>query len=182
MGDLSRRLNREVATALNAVSRKAAFEGSKLLAPVLPVKPVKILKKVIKQKIRATPDSLSATLSFWAGFPFPVKYLGAKAKKAASKRSSKVGGYVVHNTLNGGKFYTHNAFIAERFGNNAYQHIAGSRRLRKIYGPSPGEAYKQTNYIAKVTEVIRQELPKQMERRIRFILLKQAGGLRGKQN
>jgi hypothetical protein len=174
LGDLSRRYGRELATAVNATAKKVRFEASKELKKELKV-PVKILKKVIKQKARATEDKTQATIGFFKGYPIPLKYFGAKQLKKGGVSFKINPKFRITSVLK-------NAFIVKQYGGNVYER-AGEKRfpLKKQFGPSPGSAFETLQLIPKMLVVAQAELPKQVQRRIRFLTLKANDGLRGKQ-
>ena len=173
LGDLSRRMPRELATAINATAKKVRFEAAKELKKSLKV-PVRILKKVIATKSKAKADSLQAVIGLWEGHPIPLKYFGAKQIKRGVT-------YKIDPRLKG-KSVLRDAFIPTQYGGRVYRRKGKARGpLEQVYGPKPGDVFAQTDLIAKATAVARTELPKQIERRIRFLTLKASGGLRGNQ-
>ena len=174
LGDKARRLPREVATAINATSKKVRFEASKALKQELKV-PVKVLKKAIKTKSNATTDQLQAIIRLWKGHPIPLKYFGARQQKRGGVTYRINPGHKVKSILR-------DAFIIKQFGGNVFRRVGPSRwPVKQVYGPSPGDAFEAAGIGPLAAKVAAEELPKQLQRRIRFLLLKQSGGLRGNQ-
>jgi hypothetical protein len=182
--DKVNRLPREVATAINATAKKVRFEASKELRKELAV-PVNILKKTIKTKSSASKDQLRAIVRLWKGHPIPLKYFKprqVKGRKGSKKRGAVEGGvtykinpaFGARSILRGAFIMRPNGHVAQRIGKERFP-------VKFMHGPSPGESFEKLGITQLAWKVARQELPKQMERRIRFLLLKQSGGLRGKQ-
>ena len=182
LGDKGRNYPREIATAINATAKKVRFEASKILRQELKV-PVKILKKVIKQKSKASADGLSASIGLWEGHPIPLKYFGAK--EIVKRRKGKKVHYGVTYKINpkhGVRSVLRDAFIVKQYGGNVFLRAGVNRfPLRRQNGPAPGDVYATTDLVQKVVAIARDTLPKEIERRIRFLNLKAAGGLRGNQ-
>jgi hypothetical protein len=182
--DKASRLPREVATAVNATAKKVRFEASKELRKALAV-PVKILKKSIQTKSSASKDHLRAIVRLWKGHPIPLKYFKprqVKGRKATKKRGAVEGGVTYKiNPAFGARSILRGAFIMRPSGHVAQR--IGKERFPVLFmhGPSPGESFDKLGITMLAWKVARQELPKQMERRVRFLLLKNSGGLRGKQ-
>ena len=174
LGDKASRLPREVATAINATAKKVRFEASKELKKELKV-PVKVLKKAIKTKSNATKDQLQAIIRLWKGYPIPLKYFGAKQQKRGGVTYRINPGHKVKSILR-------DAFVVKQYGGNVYRRVGEKRwPIKQVYGPSPGDAFEAAGIGPLAAKVAAEELPKQLTRRIRFLLLKQSGGLRGNQ-
>jgi hypothetical protein len=171
--DKSRRLPREVATAINATAKKVRIEASRLLKKELNV-PSKILKKAIKTKSKATAENTQAVVGLWEGYPIPLKYF----KPTQLKRGVT---YKIDPKLKG-KSVLRDAFIVKSYGGKVYRRKSKARGpIEQVYGPSPGTVFGKAGIAAAAEKVAREELPKQIERRIRFLELKSSGGLRGNQ-
>jgi hypothetical protein len=192
LGAKANRLSREVATAINATAKKVRFEASKALQKELKV-PSKVLKKAIKTKSNATKDQLQAIIRLWKGYPIPLKYYGAtevgKPKKAKGKKKPKgsktkkpktVGVTYRINPGHKVKSILRDAFIVKQYGGNVYRRVGANRwPIKQVYGPSPGDAFEAAGIGALAAKVAASELPKQLGRRIRFLMLQTSGGLRG---
>ncbi len=191
LGDKASRLPREVATAINATAKKVRFEASKALKQELKV-PVKVLKKAIKTKSNATKDQLQAIIRLWKGYPIPLKYYGAtevgkakkpkkaKGKKTKAKKQKAVGVTYRINPGHKVKSILRDAFIVKQYGGNVYRRVGANRwPIKQVYGPSPGEAFEAAGIGALAAKVAASELPKQLQRRIRFLMRQTSGDLRG---
>ena len=167
------RLPRELATAINATAKKVRIEASRLLKKELNV-PSKILKKTIKTKSKATAKDTRAIVGLWGGYPIPLKYF----KPTQLKRGVT---YKIDPKLKG-KSVLRDAFIVKSFGGRVYRRKGKTRGpIEQVYGPSPGTVFEKAGIAAAAEKVAREELPKQVARRIRFLELKSTGQLRGKQ-
>jgi plasmid maintenance system antidote protein VapI len=166
LGKKAHRLPREIQTAINATARKVASETAKDLAKILPLKQ-KTLKKIVKQKSKATADNLRAVVSVGEGYPIPLRMF----KPTQLKR-----GVSVKMRRGQSRSIVRDAWIARQWGNHVYKRTTAERLpIEKQFGPSPGEYYGQLGTKAKAEATARAELQKQIERRIRFNVLKNQG-------
>lgn len=168
----SRKLEREIKTAVNATSKKVALEAARDLSKEMPLK-IGTLKKIVRQKAKATNERPRAVIGIGRGYPVPLKYFKAKQiKRGVTYKLSKKAK---------SKSVLRDAFVVRRFGNNVYKRAGTSRGpLVQQYGPAPGEYFEGLRIIERSLERARAELEKQMDRRIRFVLLEKTGQLRGK--
>ena len=176
--DLGESYGKQLAIALNETSKKVAFEASKQLKQELKV-PVKILKKAILPNRKASEAKTRTSIDFLGGHPIPLKYYGAKADKRTGRVTFRIDPKTKgKSTLLGRQ----GAFIADKYSGNVVKRTSKERGPLKVqYGPSPGSVYKRIQLIPKMLVVANAELPKQVQRRIRFLILKANGGLRGNQ-
>ncbi len=174
LGDLRKRLPRELATAVNATAKKVRIQAARLIKKELNV-PVKILKKVIKAKSKANAENGTAVIGLFKGYPIPLKYF----KPTQLKRGVT---YKISPKLKG-KSVLRDAFIVKQYGGNVYKRAGAERYpLVRQHGPAPGDVFEQAGIVAASIATAKEELPKQIERRIRFITLQASGGLRGNQS
>lgn len=172
LGSLERRAPREVATALNATAKKVRIVAARALKKELNC-PVKVLKKAIRNKSKANHETLTAVVGLFRGYPIPLKYF----KPTQLKRGVT---YKTNPKLKG-KSVLRDAFIAKQYGGRVYRRRGKARGpLQQVYGPSPGDAFEQAGIEQLATKTAQEELPKEMDRRIRFLLLKAAGTIKGK--
>lgn len=166
LGEQAKRLSREVQTAVNAVARKVASETAKDLSKVMPLKQ-KTLKKIVKQKAKATPQKLRAIVGIGEGYPIPLKlHKPTQLKRGVSVLMRKK---VKRSILR-------DAWVAKQWGNRVYKRVGTARvPIVQQYGPKPGEYFAELGTVRKAITIAQTELTKQMERRIRFITLKRAG-------
>jgi len=172
VNELALNIRREMGAAINKVAKKVAFESSKELGKVLSVKPKKLLKKVVNTGKRATSDYPFATIYLNQGYPYPLKYFGAKQTKKGVR-------YKIDPRLKA-KSTLLDAFIVPQYGGNVFMRASKEKRypLRKIYGPAPGDVYEATQLPQKMAAVAEVQLKKQIDERIRFLTLKAQGKLK----
>lgn len=161
---------RELKTAVGKTAKKTKLESARQLKLVLPA-PTKVLKKAIIGG-RSRNEGLSQEVVLWQGHPIPLKHLGARqTKKGISYKAGP-----------GQKGFVQSGFKIDRFGGNAFKRSGRSRvPIEKLYGPSPGEMYEKGGVAQKAIETATDELPKQINERVRFLTLKAQGKLKGKQ-
>lgn len=169
---LMKKVDRNLATAINATAKKTTTFAARELRKELKV-PVNVLKKILRNKARATPDRLQARITVWTGYPIPLKYFSAsQTKKGVTYRISP---------KQKGKMIYRDAFIAKQYGGNVYRRVGKERGpLQKIFGPSPGAAFAAAGLEGKVRDFAQKELPKQIDRRIRLANLREAGVVKKK--
>ena len=172
LGNLSHRYAREIKTAINETAKQVRIQASRALKTELKV-PSRILKRTTYTKSKASADNLRAIIGLFEGYPIPLKYFGAKQTKKGV--TYKINPKLKRRSILGDAFIIRN-------GGNVYRRVGPERKpLQLIYGPKPGDAYEKLGIAAMAVAVATEELPKQINRRIRFLNLKASGGLRGKQ-
>ena len=173
------RLPREIATAINATAKDVRIVVAREMRKELnPKVKIATIKKVIKSKSSATKDQLIAVIRLSKGHPFPMRFF--------SPRQSKQGVNVQFGRVKGkeGKTFFPHAFVINRWGGNVFERISkgkGSGRgpMKQLFGPSPGDIFNQRGITQLAWSVARRQLPIQMQRRIRFLMLQSSGDLRG---
>jgi len=175
-------ITREASIAVNKVAKKVKLESARKLTQVLGLK-VGFLKKAVKIKRLASPKDSSAELTLKEGYPIPLKYFSAKAIK------TKKGG-VSFRIMRAHKrrMVNRELFIIEKYKgpNSTLGHVfkrAGKERgpLIRMNGPAPGDVYREAGVLELAMRVANERLPIELKERIRFLTLKAAGKLRGKQ-
>jgi hypothetical protein len=165
---MEKKLPRELAAAINATAKKVKLEAARELRKFLTVK-VSILKKTISFKAKATPSRTRAKIIFNHGFPIPLKYFRARQLKRGGVT------YKVNPAFNRPSIIR-DAFIVKRYGDNVYRRKTEKRwPLEKQYGPSPKQAFEAGKIPMLAKKIAEQELPKQIQRRIRLIILREQG-------
>jgi len=168
LGDASRRLGIELSAAVNATAKKVKSEAAKKIQTKLNVTQ-KILKKTIWSKGKATPQRPYATITLTDGYPIPLKYFKAKQ----TKRDGLT--YKI-DPKDGRRSIIRDGFLITRYGGNAYRRRTAARGpLEKLFGPAPGSVYKSAGVRAVIVKVAKVELRKQIDRRIRLVLLRAQG-------
>lgn len=177
--DKASRLPREIATAINKTAKDVRAVVAREMRKELPTKiKMATLKKVIKSKSNATKDQLVAVIRLSKGYPFPMRYFSPRQnKKGINARLGRVTG------KEGKTFFPH-AFVVNRWGGNVFERISkgqasGRGPLKQLFGPSPGDIWNKTEIVHLAWQTARRQLPIQMQKRIRFLMLQSSGGLRG---
>lgn len=170
---LGANIKKELNVAVNKTAKQVNIKAARKLRSVIPV-PVKVLKKAIGVRKKSSVNSLSSEIGMIKGYPIPLKYFGAKQTKrgVTHKRAGaeKSRGVLPH------------AFIVNRFRGNVYQRTTKQRGpLAQQKGPSPSDYYKPAGVTDLALDTARDQLPKQINERIRFLTLKAKGQLKGKQ-
>lgn len=174
--NLGKDMRKEVHKAINQTAKQVRIQASRALKKELAV-PSKILKKAIKSRREASVDSLRATILLLYGFPIPLKYFGAR------KVNTRKGGvsFRIDPKFNN-RSVQRDLFIVDKYKGHVFKREGKPRgRIIRMNGPAPGDRYEKAGIPALAERVAREELPKQIQRRIRFLILKSQGKLRGNQ-
>lgn len=174
VAELGLNLKREFGAAVNKTAKKVAFEASKEIGKELNVKPRKLLKKVVNTGKKATAEYPYAIIYLNQGYPFPLKYFGAKQNKKG-KLTVKINPR--YRTV------VSDAFIIPQYGGNVYRRASADKRfpLRKVFGPAPGDVYAATNLPAKMAKIATEKLTVEINERVRVATLRAQGKLSGNQ-
>jgi hypothetical protein len=158
--DKARRLPRHIATVCNQTAKKVRIAVSREIGKEFTA-PIGIVKKIIKVKNSSPAYQLSAKIGLGKGYPFPLKYLRARQ----GKRGVTFKPYKSKPT-----FIRYDAFVAKNWGGHVYKRLPGLKKVAKLYGPSPGDFYESRNIKALAERIVREEFPKQLERRIKKLM------------
>lgn len=172
-------LSRELAVAVNATAKKGKSEVSKQIRQEL-----NATKKAVDTTIsihgKATAQSTSSTVSLKKTKRLPLKEF--KARQNAS-------GVVAKISKRGSQTFVASGFMGPQPGNKAAKLFGhafkrrGKSRLPivKLMGVSPWGAFVKRNMTPPTTKQIGAELEKQINKRIRFLLLKSQNKLNWQQ-
>jgi hypothetical protein len=165
-------IRKELNIAVSETTRQVRIKASRKLREVIPV-PVKVLKKAIAVRKKSNVNSLIAEIGMLAGYPIPLKYFGAKKTKKGvthKRAGAEKSGLLPH------------AFIVNRFGGNVYERTTKQRGpLTQQKGPAPGDYYKSAGVADLALDTARDQLPKQINERVRVLILRSKGQLKGNQ-
>jgi Prophage minor tail protein Z (GPZ) len=169
-------IRKEASVAINKTAKKVKIQSARALNKAIPVN-VSILKKLIRVKRLAEPDSGYAVIELKYGYPIPLKYFQAKQMK------SKKGGVTFRLArADKNRQIRRDLFIIDQYKGHVFSRKGKERGpLIRMNGPAPGELYDSAGVIKVAVDTATEELPKQMNERIRFLTLKASGQLRGKQ-
>jgi hypothetical protein len=172
LGESSKQVGRNVATALNATGKLAKSQIAKEITTELATP-----QKIVKQQISATKaagGNLSVTITLKKTNRMSLRFFGARqTKKGVSYKVSK----------SKGRKFVPGAFQGPRPGvmkaswkGNVFKRVGTSRLpIQKLQGPSPWGVFVKKKAVRKVEKLINVELKKQLDRRIRFLTLKAQG-------
>jgi hypothetical protein len=195
IADLGFNVRKQVAIAVNDTVSKCKFEASKELGKILPV-PAKILKKTVGQSRRANERRLEAVMILREGYEFPLKFFRPrKSKKGVLTITldKRIKGKKGRTTLPGA-FFVQKKEGEPMFAGNVFQRMGPKQTMtkgrykdkirqpiEKMFGPGPGQAFKDADIANLVVAVGKRELQKQILERVRYLTEKANGNLRGKQ-
>jgi len=165
--ELGFNVRKELKIAVSKTSKQVRIKSARKLRIVLPA-PVKVLKKAVIGG-KSSNEGLSQEVVLWQGHPIPLKYLGARQNKKG----------VTYKTGNKTRGFVKSAFVVDRFGRNVFARTGAARvPIEKQFGPSPGEMYQVGGVTQVAIQTAEEQLPKQINERIRFLTIKAQGKLK----
>lgn len=174
---LGANVRKEIAVVINETAKQVKIPASRELGKILPV-PSKTLKKTIGQSRKANDRRLEAVVILRDGYEFPLRFFKPKQMTGGIQvqKDKRIKGKA-------GKSFLPSAFIVKEFGSNVFLRTTTKRSpiKKQFSGVTPGQAFKDANIAALVAKVARKQLPKQLNERIRYLLVKARGQLKGKQ-
>jgi hypothetical protein len=176
----TRKLPNEFATAVNKTAAACKRIMAKQITQQVKVK-LGIVKQQIRTKRKATKEDATAEVAIKPTARISLKEFGARQTKAGvTYQIDKKKG--TRRTMPGG-------FIVQSLGGHAFQRIGGKvamtkgkyagqmkQRIDKKYGPSPWGVFVKGDAKPPSVEQTREELKKQIDRRIQFINFKKTQG------
>ena len=169
----SRKMPKELAIAVNATTKKVRSEMSKQLRGEFSVKAAD-LKPILAVKGRATPTKIGSMVQLDATKRMSLKSFRPRQTRAGTAYTiSKKSG---RKTAPGAFMGPRPGAMAIRLRGHVYARLGASRYpIVQLKGPSPGGVYIKQRMRPKTVSVGSAELSKQIDRRVRFILLKKQG-------
>lgn len=168
-----KQLRKELAIAVNATAAKSKSIIAKQIGKELAVAQ-KDIKTTISQSRRAGELDISATVEVKKEKRLGLNKFGARqTKKGVSYKVSKSKGRsFIQGAFQGPK----PGLMKASWKGNVFKRVGKSRKpIVKLKGPSTWGVFVVGKKIGPSTAETEQELKKQVDRRIRFLLLKQAG-------
>lgn len=164
---------KEIAGAINAVSRKTKVKIGRDIRSVVAMKTAEA-KKPISIKSKATAGHLSATVSLKKTKRLGLRHFGARQdKRGVSYKISKQGG---RQRVNGAFQGPKPGVMKMSWKGNAFKRVGKDRLpIVKLMGVSAFGAYAKNELAAPQVKEINAELQKQMERRIKLNILRANG-------
>lgn len=191
LGQFKHHLSRHLATAVNRTAKTVGVEAAQQLGKVVNFKlhstnkhtsktytKAKVLKKAVIKKNNASPDSPQVTIKLWKGHAFPARWHEAMeyGKTRKGKRIRSGVRYKTH--MGGGWTSVLDGFTVRSWGGNVYKREEGGRKLRKIYGLSPGDYFTKTNIASDAARIAAERLPIEIKRRLREVTLAAEGKIK----
>jgi hypothetical protein len=166
-------LPRELAAALNAVARKAKRQINVRIRTELVVK-AGDLNKLINVNRKASKDHLVSGVNLPQSRRLSLRVFGARhIKSGVSYRISKREG---RKQAAGAFMGPRPGVLAPRLNGGVFARVGTSRLpIRKLKGPSPWGVFVKQKMTPEQERDIREELTKQMERRIKLNILRAEG-------
>ena len=166
-------LTKELAAAINAVSKKTKLEMGREIRATVNLKKDEA-EKPLSIRAAASPQSLQAVVSLKKTPRLGLRHFGARQdKRGVSFKISKRGG---RGRVDGAFMGPKPGAVKTSWRGNAFKRV-GSGRLPiiQIKGVSAFGAYVKNNLTGPQVEAVNAELTKQIERRINFNVLRANG-------
>jgi hypothetical protein len=165
-----KKVRRQLAIAVNATSKKTQGGIAKEVAKELATAQMNIKKTItIKKKADGKDKVPSAVVSQTQTERIPLRDFGARQnKKGVSYKVSK----------SKGRKTIRSAFQVQTIGGHVFKRRGKSRKpIDKLFGPSPWGVFIKNGIKKPIVKESKRELIKQIERRIRFMKLKESGAI-----
>lgn len=164
-------LKKEASIAINATAKKLESFMAKEITSELAVAQ-KVVKSTIQFSRKANKDSLFAVIVLNKTRRIPLKEFKAKqTKKGVTYKISKT---------NKGRSIVAGGFIVERFSGNVFARRTKARGpIQSLKGPSPWGVFNKGDRKVRAIRFAREELGRQIQKRIRFLGLKRSGAISG---
>jgi hypothetical protein len=176
MHQIGENANKEIRIAIGKAAAKSKTKAAKKLQTVLNVKQ-SILKKAVRIQRPKDDESLSMTIRLAYGYKIPLKYFGAVDHRAEGSGVSVRMHPKAKKPTN-----LRQAFIVNRFKGHVFQRKGKKRGpIGALGGPAPGEVYESSGASQAAEQTAKEQLPKQINERLRFLIVRARGQLRGKQ-
>jgi hypothetical protein len=191
LGRFEHHLARNLATAVNRTARTVGVEAAQQLGKVVNFKlhstnkhtsktytKAKVLKKAVIRKNIASPDNPQVTIKLWKGHPFPARWHEAMEYAKTRKGKRLRSGVRYKTNMGGGWTSVLDGFIVRQWGGHVYKREEGGRKLRKIFGKSPGDYFTQTSIASDAARIAAERLPIEIKRRLREVTLAAEGKIK----
>ena len=172
-GNAKKSINKELAGAINAVSKKTKLQVGRDIRKTVNLKKDEA-EKPLSIRSTAKENNLMAVVSLRKTRRLGLRHFGARQdKKGVSYKISKTGG---RSRVNGAFQGTRPGVMKTSWKGNAFKRL-GKERLPIVMlrGVSAFGAYAKNDLEAPQVEEINKELSKQMERRINLNILRANG-------
>jgi hypothetical protein len=179
MTDIGANARKEIAVAVNKTGQKTKASMAKSVSAELAAKQ-KDIKSVIRVEGKATDQSLQTKIVLKKEVRLPLKDFGAKQNKTGvTYKISKTKG---RKTIAGAFQGPRPGVMKRSWKGNVFKRV-GKERLPivKLFGPSAWGVFVVNNLDVPTQAEAQTELEKQVRERMRYLLVKAQGKLKGKQ-
>lgn len=118
IGNLTKDISKELAIAVNLTAKQTRIQAARALKKELNV-PVKVLKKAISTRSKATAKKTKAIVGLYAGYPIPLLYF--------KPRQTKAGIVAKINSRLKTKTTLPSAFISQKYRGGVFQRVGKTR-------------------------------------------------------
>lgn len=171
----SRKLPQEVAVAINATARKVRSGVNKGIREELAAKK-KDIDKTLKVTRKATRNQPGAMLRLQKSRRIPLRDFGARQTRAgvSAKVSNRTGRKTIPGAFQGPK----PGLMKASWRGHVFKRVGRARLpIVKLYGASPWGVYVKQRQDRPTRRLVEVELRKQLQKRIRFNVLKASGAI-----
>lgn len=179
MTDIGANARKEVAIAVNKTGQKTKSSMAKSVSSELAAKQ-KDIKSVIRVQGKATDQSMRTKIVLKKEVRIPLRDFGAKqTKSGVTYKISKTKG---RKTIAGAFQGQRPGVMKRSWKGNVFKRV-GKERLPivRLFGPSAWGVFVVNNLDAPTVAEAQTELEKQARERLRYLLVKAQGKLKGKQ-
>lgn len=166
-------LKKEIAGAINQVSKKTKLEMGREIRKKVAI-PKDEVEKPLSIRASATEGNLSAVVSLKETKRLGLRHFGARQdKRGISYKIDKSGG---RKRINGAFQGPRPGVLRTKWKGNAFKRVGKSRLpIVQLKGVSAYGAYKKNDMAGPQVDAMREELAKQLERRINLNVLRASG-------
>lgn len=170
-----RKLPQEVAVAINATAKKVRSEVNKGIREELAVKK-KDIDKTLQITLKATRHTHGAEVTLAKSRRIPLRDFGARQTRAGvSAKISKTRG---RKTILGAFQGPKPGLVKASWRGHVFSRLGPGRLpIVKLFGPSPWGVYIKRGQERATKKLVEAELRKQLQKRIRFNVLKASGAI-----
>jgi len=170
LAEQANRLPRELAIAINATAKATSRHMAKEVTQELAVAQ-KVVTKTLSQPKKASGTDLKAAVRLSKTGRISLKEFGARQNRqgVSYKISKSKGRGLVPGGFQGPK----PGAINTKWKGNAFKRVGKARLpIQKLMGPSPWGVFVKRGATAKTVEFANRELEKQVQRRIRAVMVR----------
>ena len=169
LGGVSKKIKRELAIAVNETAKHTKGTIAKQIVAELAVAQKVVKDKLTIKRANNADRNPTAKVTLDKTKRIPLRDFGARQNKT---------GVSVKISKSRGRKTIPSAFMVDRYGDHVYKRSSKARAVgRRKKGPSPWGVFVKNNLKEPTADDAKDVLRKNVERRIRFIKLKQSGAI-----